>query len=295
MVNKMLWGGPMTKRQKKWIFIGLGVYVVINLVLYIFMPETILQNGNITPEVFLSSRPSIVLFNTWTIIVPSSTIIVYILGIQILYLGYTLMKDKQYHWGASLLFWGIGTILAGTSYQGLGYELKCSGNEYCQFTSWFELSYLFTTAISISLMGFAFAKSFTTGKCLMYLKGYSEVALILYTILLIIGSVISSQLLISYELFTVFFMPLFVVFFVINILNNKKHKNDLEKAFIRLWILFLIVNVAYYVYYIPGITEMLYENTGIWFSANDVLHLGLIGWFAYFQLVIRKKLVIHAS
>lgn len=285
----------MIKRQKKWILIGLGVYLIINLLLFVFMPSNILLDGNVTPAAFLEGRPSIELFNTWTIIVPSSTIIVYILGIQILYLGYLFIKDNQRVWGISLLFWGIGTILAGTSYQGLGYELKCDGNEYCQFTSWFELSYLFATAISISLMGFAFAKRFTTGKTLKYLKRYSEIVLFGYTGLLLLGSILENQLLISYELFTIFFMPLFVVFFIINIVNYKRNNNDLDKAFIILWILFLVVNIAYYAYYIPGITETLYTNTGIWFSANDVLHVGLIGWFLYFQLVIKKQLKTQMS
>lgn len=280
----------MSKRQKIWILIGISVYLLVNILLYIFIPNSILEYGNITPEAFLSSRPSILLFNTWTLIVPSSTIIVYVLGIQIVLLGYLFIKDNQRNWGVSLLFWGIGTILAGTSYQGLGYELKCVGNEYCHFTSWFELSYLFTTAISISLMGFAFAKHFTKGKRLKYLKKYSEIALIIYTVLLLMGAILENKTLISYELFSVFFMPLFLAFFIINLLNYKKNKTDIDKTFIILWILFLIINIAYYAYYIPGFTESLYDKSGIWISANDVLHVGLIGWFLYFQIVIRKQL-----
>jgi len=256
-----------------------------------FSPSGVLSAPLITPTQFLEQRPSVSLFDIWIIIVPSSTIIVYVLGVQILYLGFTLIKSKQHVWGISLLFWSLGTLLAGTSYQGLGYELKCSGNEYCLYTSWFELSYLFTTAISISLMGLAFSKRFTLNSRQFLLKSYSGVALIVYTIVLLIGSIGEIRFLMSYELFVVFFMPLFVVFFVINIFNYYKNHNPLDKSFITLWILFLLVNIAYYGYYIPGFTQSLYENTGIWFSANDVLHVALIGWFVYFQFVVKKKLV----
>jgi hypothetical protein len=254
------------------------------------MPNSILQSGNITPEEYLASKPSMLLFNRWIIIVPSSTIIVYLLGIQILYVGYRLIRENSPTFGVSLLFWGVGTLLAGTSYQGFGYELKCDGNTYCQFTSWFELSYLFTTAISISLMGFAFSKRFTKGKVTSYLKMYSEIAIILYTIVLVLGAILENSILISYELFSIFFMPLFVVFFLVNIRNYQETKHPIDTSFIKLWIYFLIVNVAYYVYYLPGFTDTLYQNTGIWFSANDVLHVGLMLWFAYFNQVIRKGL-----
>ncbi len=96
---------------------------------------------------------------------------------------------------------------------------------------------------------------------------------------------------ISYELFTVFFMPLFIVFFVINIRNYKNNKNRLDKSFIILWLGFLAVNLGYYAYYFLDFTSKLYTQTGIWFSANDVLHVGLILWFLYFQLKVKIELV----
>jgi len=256
-----------------------------------FVPNGILLNPLITPQEYLSSKPYIEVFNRWIVIVPSSTIIVYVLGIQIIILGHLFFKEKQKLWGTSLFFWGVGTILAGTSYQGLGYELKCNGQLYCLFTSWFELAYLFVTAISISVMAIAFANRFAKPKVKHYLCGYAKIAIIIYTIILLLGSFLENQIMISYELFTVFFMPLFLVFFVINVINYKDRKNNLDRRFIVLWLFFLVVNVAYYVYYFLNITSTLYSSTGIWFSANDVLHVGLILWFGYFQLSIKKKLV----
>lgn len=279
----------MGNRNSTLIIYGCMIGVVL-LLLYIFMPEGIVIEPVITASEYLASKPHVLLFNKWIVIVPTSTLFVYLLGIQILMLGYLFTKKGMSLWGISFLFWGIGTILAGTSYQGLGYELKCNGNAYCQFTSWFELSYLFVTAISISIMTLAFRTRFTTGKARTYLGWYAKGALVLYTVILLLGSILEHEFLISYELFTVFFMPLFVVFFVVNIRNYKHTQNILDKKFIILWLLFLFVNVAYYAYYLPGLTQTLYTNTGIWFSANDVLHIGLIGWFLYIQFGVMNHM-----
>jgi len=276
--------------MKKNITILAVIFVIVLVLLYIFMPSSILVEPNITPIDYLNSIPYVTILNRWIIIVPLSTIIVYALGIQIMLIGYVFIKNRQIVWGISLLFWGLGTLLAGTSYQGLGYELKCRDQVFCQFTSWFELSYLFVTAISIALMAIAFAQEFLSKDRQKYLIRYAKIALITYTVLLVMGSMLENRVLISYEIFTIFFMPLFVVFFVINIINYRKHKDQLNQFFIQLWIWFLIVNVAYYAYYLPGFTESLYENTGIYFSANDVLHIGLMGWFGLMLFIFKKQL-----
>lgn len=273
-------------KHKKTVF---GIIIVAVLVLlYIFMPSGILMEPNITPAQYLSSKPYITIFNNLTIIVPSSTILVYLLGIVILYVGYHFIRNNKRIWGYSMIFWGLSTLLAGTSYQGLGYELKCERLDYCMFTSWFETSYLFFTAISISLLAIAFSKDFYDKKWLIY---YAEIALLVYTMLLLIGSIFEVYILISYELFTVFFMPIFLVLFIINVRNYRNTKQAIDKSFMKLWIFFLIVNAAYYLYYLPGFTEKVYDYMNIWFSANDVLHLGLIIWFVYFDRKIVKQLI----
>ncbi|XFA98576.1 hypothetical protein ACAG96_06845 [Candidatus Izemoplasma sp. B36] len=278
----------MNKYLNKQNIIYASIILVVLILLAIFMPKGILMDPLTTPAEYLASKPHVTLFNNLTIIVPSSTIIVYLLGIIILYIGYRLIKLDKKLWGISLIFWGLSTILAGSSYQGFGYELKCEGFEYCIFTSWFELSYLFFTAISIALLAIAFSKDFYNKNWLIF---YSKVALVIYTILLLIGSIFEIYILISYELFTVFFMPIFLVLFIINIRNYRKEHKSIDKSFIFLWILFLIVNISYYIYYLPGFTSSLYDSTGIWFSANDVLHVGLIVWFIYFNY----KLVLPLS
>lgn len=265
--------------------------IIVLLMLYIFMPYEILMEPLMTPAEYLSLKPYVTLFNSLTIIVPSSTIIVYLLGVVILWIGIRLIKNDKKLWGLSMLFWAAGTFLAGTSYQGLGFELKCSGFDYCIFTSWFELAYLFVTAISMSLLAIAFSNDLYNRGKNNWLVMYSKIAIPVYAIILVLGSILKSYIMISYELFTVFFMPIFLVLFVINIINYHKKKDSVNKSFIILWIIFLVVNVLYYVCYLSGINTLLYDNTGIWFSSNDVLHVGLILWFIYFNYKIVPKLI----
>ena len=109
-------------------------------------------------------------------------------------------------------------------------------------------------------------------------------------ILLLLGSVLENRFLVSYELFTIFFMPLYIIFFIYSLRLYQVHKDELNMKLIITWILFLIVNVSYYVYFFLGLGESLYSNTGIWFSANDVLHVALILWMGYIQFILKKAI-----
>jgi hypothetical protein len=261
--------------------------------LFFFMPESLLQLPKITPSEYLSSIPYIYLFHTDMILIkPSSTFFIYFLGIQTIVLGMSFLKDRQSDahlwWGLAMMFWGIGALLAGTSYQGFGYELKCNGYEYCLHTSWFELAYYYFTALSMSALGIAIAKTILPRDKQKFLFIYAKIAIVIYIILLLVGSIFQIRLLISYELFTIFFMPLYVIFFIYSVLLYKKKHDQLNQRLLVTWVLFLIVNVSYYIYYFLGIGDTIYLNTGVWFSANDVLHVLLICWMGYIQFHVKK-------
>ncbi|MCK5731795.1 MAG: hypothetical protein KAH13_02140, partial [Tenericutes bacterium] len=145
-------------------------------------------------------------------------------------------------------------------------------------------------AVSISALAIAIAKTVLVEEKQKFLNLYAIIALSIYTILLLAGSIIESRFLISYELFIIFFMPLFLIFFIYSVIEYKRKKDCLNNTLIITWILFLIVNLSYYVYYYLGITESLYSNYNIWFSANDVLHVTLIFWMLYIQFKLKKEI-----
>jgi hypothetical protein len=47
---------------------------------------------------------------------------------------------------------------------------------------------------------------------------------------------------------------------------------------------------AYFLYWALDITDVLWEQ-GIWFSENDVLHLGLLLWMVYIAVYVAKRIV----
>ena len=83
-----------------------------------------------------------------------------------------------------------------------------------------------------------------------------------------------------------------MVFFVLNIKNYKEGVNrEMNKRFIVTWSLFLALNLLYYIYYLSGLSPVLYQNTGIWFNQNYLLHVLMIGWFIYMYIALPKSVV----
>lgn len=268
--------------------------VIVVLITFFSRFDEMLLKPLTTGEAFLDGQPYIMIGDV-VLTQPSSTVIVYVLGLFIILLGVRFLKLKEDHqsrkwWGWSMILWGIGTIFAGTSYQAFGYELKCVGYEYCLFTDWWEIMYLLMTAVSICMMVIGMAYCVADGKVRDVMIKVAYVSAPLYALVLTVGSLVPVQVLVTYELFNVFFMPHFIVFIIFNIRNFRKDGDLLNKRFIITWILFLLVNVSYYVYYWFGFSEWLLETTGIWFNQNDVLHVAILLWFAYIWWALPRKM-----
>ena len=216
---------------------------------------------------------------------PSTSIIVYLLGVVTIAVGLYLLRTRNSQrsrlwWGIALLLWGMGALLAGTSYEAFSYAIKCAERDACLWTSWWEIIYLIVSVWSIDAMMLAVAYSSTDGKLRKWLSIYAICNAILYFIIVIVGAFIPVKFLISFELLLIVTAPNIIAFFVIHSWRYLQHKGKPDLVYLGTWLWLGITIAAYFLYLISGNTASLWAK-GIWFSENDVLHIGLILWMIY--------------
>jgi hypothetical protein len=225
---------------------------------------------------------------------PSSTVFVYLLGIIAIGVGLFFLRIREGHlsrlwWGVALLLWGFGALCAGTSYQAFSYEIKCRGQEICSWTSGWEVIYLLLSVASVDAMMMAEAHAFSAGKWRKVLMYYAMANIILYAIALIAGTLSLYKFLISFELLLLVTAPTILIFIVLNSWRYFKFKDRMDLALLITWIWLGIAIGGYFTYMQLGISETLWAH-GIWFSENDVLHLGLISWMIYIAINVARRL-----
>lgn len=280
------------------IIIFLAMLVMIILVIVFNNTGSLLVIPTTPPDTFLSSVPHIpirIFGETLILIEPSSTILVYLLGLIMIGLGVGFLfnhsnNHARRYWGSGLILWGLGAILAGTSYQAFGYELKCRSRDLCQFTTSFELVYMLLTAYSINFLVAAtgYTSAGETGR--IRLIRFAIIDSLAYSIFLLVGAIIPIRFLVSYEGFMAFIGGNFVLMFILNIRHYKIHRDRLNLYLIWLWIGFLIVNIGYFIALFTGFATPLYDKYGIWFNENDTLHVLLILWAGQIFFFLRKNL-----
>jgi hypothetical protein len=224
---------------------------------------------------------------------PTSTIFVYLLGILTIYVGLKFLwlrgdEVSRFWWGISMLLWGIGALLAGTSYQAFGYQIKCAGRKSCVWTSWWEVIYLLFQQVSMDALLVAIALSCITGTMLKILLGYALINAILYIPLVLIGGILPVKSLITFELMVWVSTPIILILFIVNGWRYYIFKTTMDLTLLGTWIWLLVTMAAYWSYDKLGITPKLWAKR-IWFSQNDVLHIGLILWMIYIAAFVTNN------
>jgi hypothetical protein len=250
-----------------------------------------------TPETWCIVQPCVHLqLASWDVILvqPSSTVLIYFLGFLTIGMGFFYLRVRsgqrsRLWWGVALLLWGSGALLAGTSYQAFSYEIKCAGRDTCTWTSWWEIVYLALTVASVNAIVVAQAFSCTVGRGRKLLLVYALGNAVLYLVTLSTGAFVPIKFLISFELMILFTMPTILIFFLLNAWRYHKLKRAMDLALLGTWIGLSLTTAAYYLCVTFGMTEKLW-SWGIWFSDNDVLHIGLILWMSYIGLILVNQI-----
>ena len=262
--------------------------------------SSIPSNPPQTPENWLKIQPSILArlgAVEFILVQPSSTVFVYLLGILAVAAGVYILKIREGQrtrlwWGIALILWGFGALFAGTSYQAFSYEIKCRGREICSWTSGWEVLYLLFSVASVDAMMLAEAYIFAPGNWRKGLIGYAAANIVLYAVTLVAGVLSLNKFLISFELLLLVTAPSIVVLLALSIWRYAKFRNPMDLGLMITWIWLGLVIGAYFTALQLGITESFWEQ-GLWFSENDVLHIGLISWMLYIALHLVKR--VHDS
>lgn len=226
---------------------------------------------------------------------PTSTFLVYALGFLTTGVGlYFLViggsEISRIWWAVSLLLWGIGALLAGTSYQAFAYEIKCAGQESCAWTSWWEVVYLMFQQVSMNAMLVAVSYSCTEGLTQAVLLAFSLVSSVVYVGSTLIGGIVPIKSLITFSLMVWVSAPSLMVLLVLNSWRYYIYRDPLDLSLLGTWFLLLLTSAVYWIYDELDITQKLWaKGKGIWFSQNDMLHVCLILWMIYIATVVANR------
>jgi hypothetical protein len=249
-----------------------------------------------TPTDWLAVQPYVELrLGAWDFILvqPTSTFFVFTLGLLAIGAGWYFLhilgdQRSRLWWGIALLLWGLGALFAGVSYEAFSYEIKCAGRALCLWTSWWELSYLVLSLASVDAMVVAQAFCCASGKVRRILQAYALSNLALYLALVFVGALVPVKALISFEMLLVFAAPSILGLFVHNLWRYIRLRMALDLALLGAWIGLGLAMAAYFIYLLLSVTSSLWAR-GVWFSENDVLHLGLIVWMLYLARLLAPR------
>lgn len=243
-----------------------------------------------TPQQWCDQRPcvevgSIVVAEPWSSALVFALALLWI-GIGIAFIVTRRGQRSRSWFGASLVVGGIAAGSAGISYQAFSYELKCAGRDVCALTNGFEISYSVLQVASMSAMVIAVAWALASARALRAITAYAVINVLAYVVVTVAGVLIPSAPLLSFEVLLLFAVPALVI---VAVLAWRQREQVLGRRVLWVLVLLVAVQVAYLVYFSAGITESLWAS-GIYFSANDVLHVGMLIWLAMTWVLLRDRL-----
>jgi hypothetical protein len=255
------------------------------------------SNPELTPDTWCTMQPCRkvrIASRQFTLTQPTSTVLVYALGVLTTGAGlyFLLIRGDELSrlwWGISLVLWGIGALLAGTSYQAFAYEIKCAGRQSCAWTSWWEVVYLMFQQASMNALLVGVAYSCTEGSWQTLLQAFALASTIAYVVVAFIGALIPIKSLITFNLMVWVSTPALMICLFLNGWRYYSYSNPMDLALLGTWILLLVTSAIYWLYDELDITMKLWRRQGSWFSQNDVLHVCLILWVIYIAAVVANR------
>ena len=252
-----------------------------------------------TPEQWCEIQPCFEIGGV-TFTQPLGSILVYLLALLWIAGGVYFWRiregQRSREWMAlALVLSGIGAGLAGTSYQFLGYELKCAGRDLCLWTNWLEVAYMMLQGASTSAMLIAIAYACTSGALRSCLVIYAIANSAVYLVLATYGALAGIRPLISFELLMVFAAPGLLFILVIAAVRWLRDQYSMDLALIGAGVWLIVTVAAYSAYLAAGLTASLWDHgNGFYLSENDVLHVGMILFITYLVAVVANRLRDHA-
>lgn len=239
-------------------------------------------------------RPCVEIGGTiWT--EPLGSVLIYALAALWIWAGWRFWRERgrersRFWWAWALFLGGAAAASAGTSYQAFSYELKCAGRALCVWTSGFEVAYLALQNSSGACSVVAVAWSSTTGVVRKVLTAYAAGNAALHLALTAYGVATADASLLSFELLLAFSLPALLLGFALNGYRFLRYRTPLDAALLGAWLWLVVTNAAYYGYLVGGHRQAFWrDGAGFYFSENDVLHVGMIGWTLYMRFVVAAR------
>lgn len=276
-----------------YLLMGMVAIGIILIVVFSESLTTLLYEPLLTPDEWLESHPYLQIGNL-IISEPSSSLFIFLLAsiyLRVAYLFFHQQDNQQSRlwWGIFMLLFGLGAILAGVSYQAFSFEIKCRDYAYCLWTSWWEIGYMICTVAGVGAAFIAVAYAVLSHKARYFWTYYALISTLIYIGVVTLGTITANRFLISFEMMIIFVLAGFLAIAAHSLWQYRQNKNPLIKKILKVGILLIVVIVIYFIGLMSGYAEVLWEK-GIWFNANDLLHVLLIGWVLYSYSVLFKSL-----